>query len=55
MPYPKIDVVSVLRLSQQALELASTVLEKYGEEDARGLIRSATIEIRTYLNKPFEL
>jgi len=55
MPYPKIGVVSVLRLSQQALELASAVLEKHGEEDARGLIRSAIIEIRTYLDKPFEL
>jgi hypothetical protein len=41
---------NALALAQQALEAASSALEKAGDEHTRGLVRSALIEVSAVLN-----
>ncbi len=42
---------SALMLAETALEQASTALERCGDEDTRGLVRSALIETRAAIAK----
>ena len=45
----RLDDYPAMRLALQALERASDALERLGDEDTRGLVRSAIIELKAVL------